>query len=131
MEKSSTRLRVGFVGCGRATANLHLPGFRHLTDWQVIAAADSDEGRLNVAANRFGIPRRYQDYQPLLADSDVDVVAVCVPPRLHAEVSRAALAAGKHVFIEKPLAVSLRECDQLLEQAARSPRKAMVGFNLR
>jgi myo-inositol 2-dehydrogenase/D-chiro-inositol 1-dehydrogenase len=131
MEKSSTRLRVGFVGCGRATQNLHLPGFRHLTDWQVIAAADSDEARLNVTANRFGIPRRYQDYQPLLADPDVDVVAVCVPPRLHAEVSLAALAAGKHVFIEKPLAVSLGECDQLLEQAAHSPRKVMMGFNLR
>ena len=131
MEKPSARLRVGFVGCGRATQNLHLPGFRHLADWQVIAAADSDEGRLNAAANRFGIPRRHLDYQTLLADPEVDVVAVCVPPRLHAEVSLAALAAGKHVFIEKPLAVSLQECDQLVEQAARSPRKVMVGFNLR
>jgi predicted dehydrogenase len=131
MVKPRARLRVGFVGCGRATQNLHLPGFRHLADWQVIAAADNDEGRLNVGANRFGIPRRYNDYQSLLADPNVDVVAVCVPPRLHVEVSLAALAAGKHVFIEKPLAVSLPECDQILDQAARSPRKVMVGFNLR
>lgn len=131
MAKQSARLRVGFVGCGRVTQGLHLPGFRRLADWQVIAAADSDESRLNLTANRFGIPRRYPDYQDLLADPDVDVVAVCLPPRLHAEVALAALEAGKHLFIEKPLAVSFRECDQLLERAARSPRKVMVGFNLR
>src|ERR1700733_10110576 len=118
MEKPNARLRLGFVGCGRATQKLHLPGFRHLADWEVIAAADTEEGRLNAAANRFGIPRRYLDYQALLADPDVDAVAVCVPPRLHAEISLAAIAAGKHVFIEKPLAVSLQECDQILEQAA-------------
>jgi len=131
MEKPSAKLRLAFVGCGRATQNLHLPVFRHLADWEVIAAADTDEGRLNAAANRFGIPRRHLDYQTLLADPDVDVVAVCVPPHLHAKVAVAALAAGKHVFIEKPLAVSLQECDQLVEHASRSPRKVMVGFNLR
>jgi predicted dehydrogenase len=54
-----------------------------------------------------------------------------VPPRLHAEVALAALAAGKHVFIEKPLAVTLGECDELLKQSVRSPGKVMVGFNLR
>jgi predicted dehydrogenase len=67
----------------------------------------------------------------LLDDVDVDVVAVCVPPRLHGVVALAALAAGKHVFIEKPLAVSLGDCDRLIEYAARSPHRAMVGFNLR
>src|SRR6202162_6225233 len=131
MVKPSAKLRLGFVGCGRATQNLHLPVFRHLADWEVIAAADTDEGRLNAAANRFGIPRRHLGYQSLLADPEVDVVAVCVPPNVHAKVALAALAAGKHVFIEKPLAVSLQECDQLVEHAARSPRNVMVGFNLR
>jgi predicted dehydrogenase len=131
MAKSRATLRVGFVGCGRVTQSLHLPGFRRLADWQVIAAADSDPGRLDATTNRFAIPRCYTDYRALLDDPEVDVVAVCVPPRLHAEVALAALAASKHVFIEKPLAVSLDECDQLLEHAARSPRKVMVGFNLR
>ncbi|HYM13776.1 MAG TPA: Gfo/Idh/MocA family oxidoreductase, partial [Bryobacterales bacterium] len=60
-----------------------------------------------------------------------DVVAVCVPPRFHAEIALAALDAGKHVFVEKPLALSLEECDRLVERSARAPQKAMVGFNLR
>jgi myo-inositol 2-dehydrogenase/D-chiro-inositol 1-dehydrogenase len=123
-------LRLGFVGCGRVTESLHLPALRRLTDWQVIAGADPDPDRLGTA-KRFGIPRCYSDYRALLDDADVDVVAVCVPPRLHATVSLAALAAGKHVFIEKPLALSLAECDQLVDYAAHSPTKVMVGFNLR
>ena len=131
MAKTSARLRVGFVGCGRATQTLHLPALHRLADWQVVAAADSDEGRLKETATRFGIQRCYADYQTLLANPGVEVVAVCVPPRLHAEVALAALVAGKHVFIEKPLAVTLGECAELLEQSARSPRKVMVGFNLR
>ena len=131
MAKTSARLRVGFVGCGRATQTLHLPALHRLADWQVVAAADSDEGRLKETATRFGIQRCYADYQTLLANPGVEVVAVCVPPRLHAEVALAALVAGKHVFIEKPLAVTLGECAELLEQSARSPHKVMVGFNLR
>jgi len=131
MAKPNAGLRVGFVGCGRAAQTLHLPALRRLVDWHVVAAADSDEGRLKETATRFGIPRCYADYQALLANPGVEVVAVCVPPRLHAEVALAALAAGKHVFIEKPLAVTLGECDELLEQCARSPHKVTVGFNLR
>jgi predicted dehydrogenase len=97
----------------------------------VVAAADTDAACLSATAKRFAIPRRHADYRALLQDADVDVVAVCVPPRLHAEVALAALAAGKHVFIEKPLAATVAECDQLVHAAAQSPRKAMVGFNLR
>lgn len=94
-------MRVGFVGCGLATQTLHLPALRHLADWEGIAAADSDDGRLKETENRFGIPRCYADCQALLANAGGEVVAVGVPPRLHAEVALAALAAGKHVFIEK------------------------------
>jgi myo-inositol 2-dehydrogenase/D-chiro-inositol 1-dehydrogenase len=124
-------LRLGFVGCGRVTEGLHLPALHRLSDWQVMAGADTDPGRLVTIAKRFGIPRCYSDYRALLDEADVDVVAVCVPPGMHAAVGLAALAAGKHVFIEKPLAVSLAECDQLVDHAAHSSCKVMVGFNLR
>src|SRR6266700_3670223 len=97
-------LRLGFVGCGRVTESLHLPAFRPLSGWRVTAAADNDPGRLLAVTKRFGIPRRYLDYRSLVEDGEVDVVAVCVPPRLHAAVAVAALPAGKDEFIEKPLA---------------------------
>lgn len=125
------RLTLGFVGCGRATQSLHLPALQRITDWNVVAAADTDPNQLEAAASRYGIARRYSDYRGLLADAEVDAVAVCVPPRWHCEVALAALDAGKHVFVEKPVALSPEECDRLAKAAARSPRKLMVGFNLR
>jgi len=125
------RLRLGLVGFGRAAQTLHLPALRYVHDWQVTAIADSDTHRAQEAARRFGIARCYSDYRKLIEDADVEAIAVCVPPRLHAEVALAALEAGKHVFIEKPLAVSLEDCDRIARGAARSPGKAMVGLNLR
>jgi len=125
------RLALGFVGCGRATQSLHLPALHRITDWNVVAAADTDPHQLEAVASRYGIVRRYSDYRNLLADAEVDAVAVCVPPRWHTEVALAALDAGKHVFVEKPVALLPEECDRLAQAAARSPCKLMVGFNLR
>jgi len=67
----------------------------------------------------------------LLDDSAIAAVAVCVPAQFHVEVALAALDAEKHLFIEKPLALSLDESERLIERAAQSPRKVMIGFNLR
>jgi myo-inositol 2-dehydrogenase/D-chiro-inositol 1-dehydrogenase len=124
-------LRLGIVGCGRIAAGVHLPGLRGIRDWRVTAAADTDAERLRATTTRFGIPREYRDYRALIDDDEVDVVAVCAPPRMHADVAIAALAAGKHVFVEKPLAPSIGECDRIVRAASASPAAAMVGFNLR
>ena len=85
-------------------------------------------------ASRCECAAAYADYQALLDDERVDLVAVCVPVTLHAEVAAAALSAGKHVFIEKPLALTLDDCDRLVEQASlaeSSGIRSVVGFNLR
>ncbi len=128
---SSSPLGIGLIGCGRVTEQLHLPALRHVPDARVTAAADRDAGRLDMVTSRFGILRSYLDADTLLADPDVDIVAVCVPVAQHAEVAIAALDAGKHVLIEKPLSLTLDEADRLMAHDARSPGKATVGFNLR
>lgn len=61
-----------------------------------------------------------QDYKELLQDEDIDLVAICTPPQTHAEIASDLLRAGKHVFVEKPMAMSLEECDQMLAAAAES-----------
>jgi myo-inositol 2-dehydrogenase/D-chiro-inositol 1-dehydrogenase len=131
MNHPTPPLKVGFIGCGRVTAIGHLPVLRSLSDIEVVAVADNDNDRVNRVANRFGIKRRYSDFRALLGDPAVEAVAVCVPAPLHFEIALAALEAKKHVFIEKPLALSLDESDHLIERAAHSSRKTMVGFNLR
>jgi len=131
MAKGSRCVRLGLIGCGRVAEERHLPALRNLPDVQVVAAADINANRLEHVAGRFRIENRYSDYRALLDHSGIEAVCICVPPRFHAEVAFAALDAGKHLFIEKPVALSLDECDRLIQRAAHSVGKVMVGFNMR
>jgi myo-inositol 2-dehydrogenase/D-chiro-inositol 1-dehydrogenase len=124
-------IKVGLIGCGQAAIRGHLPALRYVKDAQLVAVADVDPARLERAANEFGVPRRYVTPSDLLNDSDVDVVGVCVPTELHLQVASAVLDAGKHLLLEKPLALSLGECDQLIDRARRASTMTMMGFNLR
>lgn len=127
-------LGVGIVGCGRATMSLHLPALKRVRGATVVALSDLDAQRLRGAEARCAGATGYENYEALLADDRVDLVAVCVPATLHAPVSLAALHAGKHVFVEKPLALTIDDCDRVLHAAhgveTRGLRSA-VGFNLR
>jgi predicted dehydrogenase len=67
----------------------------------------------------------------MLSDGEVDVVAVCSPPQLHAEMGLAVLDSGKHLFLEKPMALTISDAERLVNRASRGTGKAMTGFNLR
>lgn len=123
------------VGCGRVVETRHLPALGATRGAEVVALADVDAARLERVASRFRVAGRFTDYREMLREAELDAVAVCVPPGLHAEVALAALDAGKHLFVEKPLALSLRDCDRMIARAeaasAAKATRAMVGFNLR
>jgi predicted dehydrogenase len=132
--RSPADVRIGIVGCGRAASTLHLPALRRVRGAAVVALSDSDAGRLRLLVSQCDGAASFPTYGDLLADGNVDLVAVCVPAILHAEVAAAALRAGKHVFIEKPLALTLNECDLLVEEARLGKSlglRSAVGFNLR
>ena len=123
-------VRLGIVGCGSVTERHHLPALKRVRTIEVVALADENRVRLDRLGAKF--PARYPTCRELIDDDNVDAVAVCVPPQLHAEVALAALEKGKHLFVEKPLALSLADCDRLIAAGERqSSRKVMVGFNLR
>ena len=124
-------IRMGIVGCGRGTSNIHLPALALVPRLRVVAVADTDPTAVSRVAHSFGIERRYTDYRQLLDHADVEAVAVVTPPGTHAEIGSAALRAGKHVFIEKPLALTREECDLLIHTAANSTGKVLVGLNFR
>ena len=124
-------LRVGIIGCGYAAERLHLPALRSVPSVCPMAIADSDPERLALVGDRFAIQRRYLDPEALLRDTEIDAVAVCVPPRAHAEIALAVLDAGRHLLVEKPLCLDLDDADRLVERARCAPVAAMVGFNLR
>jgi predicted dehydrogenase len=124
-------LSVGVIGCGRAACELHLPTLRRISEAEVVAVADPDPAARERAGERFGVTRRIGDYRELLGDESIEAICVAAPTDLHAEVTLAALDAGKHVLVEKPLALSLDDCDALVERASATGLRAMVGFNLR
>jgi len=128
---NSEPLRVGLIGCGQAGAHSHLPALRYVPEVEVVAVADLDQDCLQQAGDRFHVKGRYLDHRALLEDPMVEAVAVCVPVQFHVEVALAVLDAGKHLFLEKPLALNLREADQLIKHAVQSRCKVMLGFNLR
>ncbi|MBI3300777.1 MAG: Gfo/Idh/MocA family oxidoreductase [Deltaproteobacteria bacterium] len=128
---SSKTLKLGVIGCGRVAETRHLPALQTLPDVEVVAVADISPDRLRWVADRFHIKARYPDGLALLDNSAIEAVAVCVPTQFHVEVALAALDTGKHLFIEKPLALSLDESDRLIERAKQSSNKVMLGFNMR
>jgi predicted dehydrogenase len=124
-------LRLGIVGCGYVADNRHLPTLSRIPEVTVVAASDRDPAALARVADRWGIARRHRDTDDLIADPLVEAVAVLTPTGAHADVALAALDAGRHVFVEKPLALTMPDADRIADRAAVSAGRTMVGFNQR
>ena len=128
---ATSPLGVGIVGCGRAAERLHLPALSGVTGLEVRALCDRDSERLARASQRLPSARTYERSTELIDDPSVDVVAICLPTESHADAATAALGAGKHVLVEKPLASTILDADRMVARAATSSSIATVGFNLR
>jgi myo-inositol 2-dehydrogenase / D-chiro-inositol 1-dehydrogenase len=122
---------LGIVGCGRITETRHLPALALLPQGKVLGMTDIDPERLGKVADRFQVPRRYSTLEQLLQDQEIEAVAICVPANLHVPFSLAVLEAGKHLFVEKPIALDPTESEKLVKKSKESSRVTMVGFNLR
>src|SRR3990170_1159000 len=122
-----------FMGTVHAQAWQTAPRFFELgSDIRVSVVSGRNEGAARAFADRFGIPAVETDWRAVLARPDVDIVDICTPGNLHAEIAIAALEAGKHVLCEKPLANSLDEAERMAQAAdiANSAGvRSMVGFS--
>jgi predicted dehydrogenase len=117
-------VRIGIVGCGSVMRGPYMSQIERLRARglaEVVAACDVKEEKRAFVRERFGISRFSTDYQETVQSDDVDLVLVLTSMREHGPIARAALEAGKHVLVEKPMAVTLEEGAQLLELAKRSP----------
>jgi len=121
-------LNIGLIGAGRMGVTLaHHLAFSVDTA-NLIAVADLAEKNAGAAAAKFDIPHVYTDYHRLLERSDLDAVVVATPTDTHVAVIKAAAQHGKHVFSEKPLALSLAGCDEAIAAVDAAGVKLMVGF---
>jgi predicted dehydrogenase len=106
---------VGLIGCGNIS-DIYLEVAQRLGVIAIIACADLDRGRAEQRAAEFGVPRVYTPDE-LLADSEIEVVINLTPPAAHFSIAQAALASGKHVYNEKPLAIRREDGKTLVEMA--------------
>ena len=118
-EVGRRKLRVGFIGAGRI-ADLHAAAYRDNPDAELYAVCGIAEDSARRRAEEWGATRWFTDYRQLLAEKEVDAVEVLTPHHLHAEMSVAALEAGKHVSLQKPPTLNLTEMDQVIAAAQRS-----------
>ncbi len=122
-------MRFGLVGCG-GIGQIRAQAFEATPELRLVAVSDLDPGRAEAVA-RAREAAICRDADSLLHRDDLDAVIVSTPPALHAEIACAALRAGKHVLVEKPLARSAAECRTILAAAAAANRFVATGFNYR
>jgi predicted dehydrogenase len=125
------KLRVAVIGTGGIATAVHLPGWRTCPRAEVVGCYDLVPERSAKAAQDFKIPRVYGSFAEMLGDRSVDVIDVCTPNYNHKPSAVAALAAGKHVYCEKPIALNGREGAAMVAAARKARRKLMIGLNNR
>ena len=124
-------LRVAVVGAGNLARWAHLPNLQKLRNVTLHAVCSTSGARGKTYASRFGAAYVCSDFNDILADPAIDVVLILTRNQHHAPQSLAALAAGKHVFVEKPMALTEDECRALDNAVKRSGKFLTVGFNRR
>jgi len=124
-------LRVGVIGAGAVAQACHIPGYAKNRHTVLVAIADPARPRHKEAKTFSPDVTCYTDFAKMLAREDLDVVSVCTPNKFHAPATIAALKAGCHVLCEKPMAMSLAECDAMDAAARKARKKLMIGFTHR
>ncbi len=118
-------INVGIIGAG-SFGEAHAEAIAELPDVQVVAASRTNRDALEAFARRFKV-RGYTDYRKVLDDKQVNVALIATPHHLHTEITIQAAQAGKDILLEKPMAPTLPECDQILQAVAQAKVKLMVG----
>ena len=121
-------IRMGLVGAGRMGATFAYHLANSVAEAQLVAIADAHGKTANEVAARFGVECIYNDYRQLLELSDIDAVVIASPTNSHPEIIRDAATAGKHIFCEKPLGLSLKECDSAIAAVKAAGVKLQLGF---
>ncbi len=120
----SSVLRIGLIGAGSVASRVHAPGLRLCPDVEIVAAADPNA----EAAAAIGAQQVFDSPARLLADAGVDAVVIAIPNHMHHDVVLEAVAAGKHVLCEKPLAMGAPEAETMLEAAEQAGVVHMTAF---
>jgi len=125
------QIGVGIVGCGGVTLQNHIPGLAMCADAKVVALCDTDAACLERAARETGVRTTTNKYEDVIARSDVQAVIIATPNITHAPIAQAAIAAGKHVLCEKPIAMNYADALAMYRAAEAKGVRNMSAFTYR
>ncbi len=123
------RLKIGIVGLGMGKS--HAVTCAQLQDVNLKAISDLNLDRLETTASELNVPEKYQDGFELIDNADLDAVVIALPNHLHAKFSIKAMQSGKHVLVEKPIAVDVNEAKDMIRVSKETGKLLMVGFSQR
>jgi predicted dehydrogenase len=121
-------VRWGMIGCGDVTEVKSGPGFQKARNSSLVACMRRDAARAEDYARRHGVPRWYSDAAQLIADPEVDAVYVATPPSTHHQYTLMAAAAGKPVYVEKPMATRYQECVDMIGACEKAKVHLFVAY---
>ncbi|MBM4185199.1 MAG: Gfo/Idh/MocA family oxidoreductase [Gemmatimonadetes bacterium] len=127
MSDGPTRVRIGIIGTGAISQVVHVPICAEREDVELVAVADADVHKAEALSRRFKIPHVCQS-DALIERGDVDAVVLCTPNHLHEDMAVAALQAGKHVFVERPLAITSAGAARVVGAAEKAGRVLVAGM---
>jgi predicted dehydrogenase len=123
------RLRVGVVGGGLVAQAMHLHYLKHQTDrFDLVTLAEPSNTVREALQRLYDLEATYADYRELLDGMKLDAIVICSPAQTHAEVTLAALELGVHVFVEKPMCITLGDADRIVAARDRSGKVVQVGY---
>lgn len=123
-----SEIGIGVIGCGFIAQAAHLPAFSRVENAKLTALCDARVKLARLLAEKYGIPKVYGSHLDLLEDEDVDAILVLTGKFSHKSIVVDACRAGKHVFVEKPMATTAEDAKSMVEEADKSGVKLMVGY---
>ena len=125
---SGSKIRWGLIGCGDISRKRVAPALRDSASCELIAVSRARAELAESFAREFGAPRWSSDWQDFLMDYEIDAIYIATPAHLHAEQTIAAAERGKHVLCEKPMALSVADCDRMIAACRANDVKLGVAY---
>jgi len=123
-------LRIGFIGTG-GIARYQMSLLKKIEGVEIVAVSDVNEKAIEATKKEYQIDKTFTDWKDLVKMKDLDAVSVCTPNKLHYEPTVAALQSGKHVLVEKPMAMNAKEAQRMVEAGRRSKKVLQIAFQWR
>ena len=121
---------IGIIGCGKIAQTRHIPEYADNENAILVGYYDFNMKRAEEIAKTYG-GKAYESVDELLSNPDIDAVSVCTANNAHAEITLKALRAGKDVLCEKPMAITIEDCEFMVKTAEKKGKKLMIGQNQR